>query len=154
MSLLRKRFILVGLMLSALPLSLAGCWQRDARASDTPPAKEGPAQVTKIEGSELSRVTLSEKAAQRIDLKTVQVREEEVDGATRTVVPYSSLIYDAKGRTWVYTSPQPRTFVRQQVQVDRIDGDSAFLSDGPPAGTEVASVGVAELYGAETGVGH
>jgi hypothetical protein len=27
------------------------------------------------------------------------------------------------------------------------------LLDGPPVGTEVATVGIAELYGADTGVG-
>jgi hypothetical protein len=30
----------------------------------------------------------------------------------------------------------------------------AILKDGPPAGTVVASVGVAELYGTEFKVGH
>ena len=149
---LNRRLILAGIAISVLPL--AACSQRESWASDAAPAKESPAQVVKIEGSELSRVTLSEKAIQRIDLKTVEVREQEVDGTARKVVPYSSLIYDGKGRTWIYTSPEPRTFVRQQVNVLRIDGDSVFLSDGPAAGTVVASVGVAELYGAETGVGH
>ena len=147
-----RRSILVGLMVSALPLSASS--QRAAWASDAAAGKESPAEVAKIEGSELSRVTLTEKAAERIDLQTAQVREQDVNGATRQVVPYSSLVYDAKGRTWIYTSPQPRTFVRQQVEVDRIDGDWVFLVDGPPVGSEVASVGVTEIYGAETGVGH
>ena len=64
------------------------------------------------------------------------------------------MLYDPQGRTWIYISPQPRTFVRFQVDVDRIEGDRVFLRDGPPLGTVVASVGVAELYGAEFGVGH
>ena len=70
------------------------------------------------------------------------------------VVPYSALIYDPFGLTWIYTSPEPRTFVRHQVQVDYIEGDVAILSDGPPTGTVVASVAVAELYGTEFEVGH
>ena len=93
-------------------------------------------------------------AIERIDLQTVAVREQDVDGATRRLVPYSSLLYDSQGRTWVYTSPQARTFVRTQVGVDRIDGDWVLLNDGPATGVKVASVGVAQLYGAETGVGH
>jgi len=117
---------------------------------------EHPAEVVKLEGSELSRVTLTARAIERIDLRTDQVREERVAGATspRRVVPYSALIYDPRGETWVYSSPQPRTFVRQRVVVDFIEGAVAVLREGPPAGTVVASVGVAELYGTELGVGH
>ena len=144
-----RRWIPMAFVASVLPLA-AGCSRHDSQAAHA----EHPATIEKIEGSELSRVTLTEKAAQRIDAKTTPVREQDVDGTLRKVVPYSSLIYDAKGRTWVYTSPQPRTLVRQQVEIDRIEGDSVFLLDGPVAGTEVASMGVTEIYGAETWVGH
>jgi hypothetical protein len=111
---------------------------------------EHPAEVKKIEGSDLSTVTLTERAMQRLDLKTDQVREQ----GGKIVVPYSSLIYDPKGQTWVYTSSEPRTFVRHKVEVDKIEDDMVFLNEGPPAGTVVASVAVAELYGAEFKVGH
>ena len=63
------------------------------------------------------------------------------------------VIYDLDGATWVYTSPEPLVFVRYPIVVDYIEGDQAYLVEGPPAGTEVATVGVAELYGADTGVG-
>jgi hypothetical protein len=111
---------------------------------------EHPVEITKIDGSDLSRVTLTERAIQRLDLKTDQVREQ----GGEKVVPYSSLIYDPQGQTWVYTSPQPRTFVRHKVDVHYIKGGIAVLNDGPPVGTVVASVAVAELYGAEFKVGH
>jgi hypothetical protein len=136
-------------------LTLTGLPLTACSGHDAPKAKaEQPAEVAKIEGSEISRVTLTEDAMRRIDLKTTAVREQQLDGATRRAVPYSSLIYDPSGRTWVYTSPQRRIFVRQQVDVDRIEGDWVLLNDGPAPGTEVASLGVAQLYGAETGVGH
>lgn len=117
---------------------------------------EHPAEIKKIEGTDLSQVILTEKAVQRLDVKTDQVRETMVKRSTspRQVVPYSSLIYDQKGQTWVYTSPQPRTFVRHKVDVDYIEGDIAVLNAGPQTGTLVASVAVAELYGAEFKVGH
>jgi len=117
---------------------------------------EHPAEVKKVEGTELSRVTLSEKAMQRIDLKTDLVREQRVSrsASPQKVVPYSSLIYDPQGQCWIYTCPQPRTFVRHKVEVDYIEGDLAVLKDGPPVGTVIASVGVAELYGTEFKVGH
>ncbi len=66
----------------------------------------------------------------------------------------SALIYDPKGQTWVYTSPQPRTFVKHKVDVEYVEGDLAVLSDGPPAGTVVVSTAAAEVYGADSGVGH
>ncbi len=117
---------------------------------------EHPAEVEPIEGSELSRVTLTEKAMERLDLQTEEIREEQVSGpeSLRKVVPYSALIYDSQGNTWIYTRIQPRTFVRHRVAVDYIRGDVAVLKDGPPTGTLVASVGAAELYGTEFGVGH
>lgn len=117
---------------------------------------EHPAEVKHIEGSELSVVTLTVKAIERIALKTQEVREQMASrsSALRRSVPYSALIYDPQGATWVYTSPALRTFVRHKVNVDYIDGDIAFLIDGPPTGTVIASVGVAELYGTEFSVGH
>ena len=129
----------------ALAVGLSAC-------GSAPPTHqaEQPAQVDHIDGSELSRVTLTAKAIERIALETAVVSEE----SGRTVVPYSSLIYDPHGQTWVYTSPQPRTFVRAKVEVAEIDGDRAFLSSGPAIGAQVASVGVAELYGTEFEVGH
>jgi len=38
--------------------------------------------------------------------------------------------------------------------VSRVDRETARLEDGPPPGTRVVTVGVAQLYGAERGVGH
>ena len=143
-----RRLSLMGMIVSVLPL--AACSQHDSHAAHG----DHPAQIDKIEGSELSRVTLTGKAAERIGLETASVAEGELDGAMLKVVPYSSLIYDPHGGTWIYTSPQPRTFVRQQVEVERIDGDWAFLGEGPAVGTKIASLGVAQIYGAETGVGH
>jgi hypothetical protein len=57
------------------------------------------------------------------------------------------------GETWAYTSPESLTFIRQLITIDSIEGDMAILSNGPAIGTQVATVGVAELYGADTGIG-
>ena len=117
---------------------------------------EHPATVEPIQGSELKSITLTVKAIERIGLKTDQVRIADVmrSASPRKVVPYSALIYDPHGITWVYTSPESRTFVRQKVEVDYIDGNVAVLNDCPPVGTIIAVVGAAELYGAEFDVGH
>lgn len=137
------RLMVTGLVIAGLQITAC---QRHASTHHV----EHPAEVKKIEGSDLSMVTLTERAMQRLDVKTDQVREQ----GGKAVVPYSSLIYDPKGQTWVYTSPAPRTFVRHKVNVDRITGDSAILNAGPPAGTTIATVAVAELYGTEFKVGH
>ncbi len=68
------------------------------------------------------------------------------------IVPYSSVLYDVRGNTWVYTNPKPLVFVRHAIKVDFIEGDSAILTDGPAIGTKVVSVGAPELFGAETGI--
>lgn len=140
--------VLLGLLAC---VQLGGC----GRHADEHHA-EHPAEVEPIEGSELSRVTLTEKAVERLDLQTDQVREERLAPSEppRMVVPYSALIYDPQGTTWIYTNTEPRTFVRHRVDVDYIKGDLAILNDGPPTGTLVASVGAAELYGTEFEVGH
>ncbi len=79
--------------------------------------------------------------------------ELTLSGGQRTVIPYSAVIYDQRGGTWTYTNPEPLVFVRQAISIEYIDGDLAVLLDGPPAGTEVVTVGAAELFGVENGVG-
>ncbi len=74
-------------------------------------------------------------------------------GGPRKVVPYSAVIYDLHGDTWTYTNPEPLVFVRHRITVDYIERDTAVLLDGPPAGTAVVTVGAAELFGVELGVG-
>ncbi len=68
------------------------------------------------------------------------------------IVPYSSILYDARGNTWVYISPKPLVVVRHAIKVDVIEGDNAILTAGPAVGTKVVSVGTPELFGAETGI--
>jgi hypothetical protein len=65
------------------------------------------------------------------------------------VVPYSAIYYDAKGTAWVYVNPKPYVYERQLVQVERVAGDVAAISEGPPVGTQVVSTGAAMLFGAE-----
>jgi multidrug efflux pump subunit AcrA (membrane-fusion protein) len=70
------------------------------------------------------------------------------------IVPYSAIVYVAQGDAFVYTNPAPRTFLRQPVEVDYIEGNEVVLKAGPAPGTQVAVVGVTELFGTEFGVGH
>ena len=128
---------LVFVMIAALGLSACG-------PTSTTSTKIEPATLNEIEGSELKEVILTEKAAERIGLETVLVQ-----GMT---VPYAAVIYDIEGNTWVYTNPAPLTFVRSLVEIDYIDGDQAFLSQALGTEDPIVTVGVIEIYGAETGV--
>jgi len=127
-------FVLAGLLLSACGGS----------AIPVTGDKVAPVKLEPIEGTDFQRVILTEKAAQRLNIQTA-----EVGGNT---IPYAAVIYDTEGNTWVYTNPEPLTFVRAPIVVDRIDGDQAILSEGLDSGTMVVTLGVSELYGAETGV--
>jgi hypothetical protein len=145
-----KRWIVILGLLVALP-QLSACTQTSAEAT----GGEEPAKVEHVEGSEdVSRLTLTPKAVERLGIQTTPVREETVDGKRRKVVPYGAVLYDADGKTSVYVTSAPNVYVREPITVDLIEGDRAVLEAGPAAGTAVVSVGAAELYGTETGVGH
>jgi len=73
-------------------------------------------------------------------------------GTQLKIVPYAAVIYDVNGKTWVYTNPEPLVFVRQSISVNYVEGDQAFLAEGPAAGTTVVTVGGSLLYGTEVGV--
>jgi hypothetical protein len=137
-------------ILVVLALALPGC-------KEAPAEEEGAsdlATVEPIEGSDVSQVTLSEEAAGRLDIETAPVETAgKTDGSARTTIPYAAILYDPAGDSWTYTNPEPLVFVRAPIDVIRIDGEQALLSSGPPPGTEVVTVGAAELLGTEYGVG-
>jgi len=129
-------------------LALSGC----KNGTDTAAAEEdsGPAKVEHMEGNEPARVTLTEDAIKRIDVQTAAVRQMEVDGTMRVVIPYAAVLYDTGGDTWTYVSPETGVYVRTHITIDRIDGDMAVLVNGPALGSAVVIVGAAELFGSET----
>ena len=133
-----KLFLLILMMVVAL--QLGACGPKPAATTE----KVSPSTLEEIEGSELKRVILTEKAAERIGVETA--------AASEMVVPYAAVIYDTEGNTWIYTSPAPLTFVRAPIVIDHIDGDQAFLSQALESTDPIVTVGVAEIYGAETGV--
>jgi hypothetical protein len=137
---------LAAVLLAGLMAGVAGCAEPPAEAKSV----SGAATKEEIAGTDLHKMTLTPKAMERLDLATAQVS----GGSGGLQVPYAALIYDSAGRTWVYTNPEPRVFVRAEVVVDRIAGDVVRLSKGPAAGTAVATVGAAELFGAEFDAAH
>jgi hypothetical protein len=137
------RSVFVGALLAvAVPVLVAACG-----GSSEEDATESPAAVQQIKGTELNRVTLTEEAAKRLDVQTTAARSR----GGRVVIPYAAVLYDPDGKTWTYTSPKHLVFVRKDISVDRIDGDSALLTAGPSPGTTVVTVGADELWGVEYG---
>lgn len=131
-----------------LAASAAGC----AEIPEAVPADGDAATLAEVTGTDLHRITLSEHAVERIDLKT---EVTSVDPQTQKLsVSYWAILYDSTGQTWVYTNPEPRVYVRQAITVERINGTVALLSDGPAAGTAVVTTGAEELYGAEFDTAH
>jgi hypothetical protein len=133
---------MVVISLAALPL-----WA--CRQGEAPPSYPPAAQVEAVDGTELSRVTLTAQAAQRLDIQTASVEAVDGPGPATSAVPYGAVIYGPQGDTWVYVGDGDLTFVRRAVFIESIEGDRAYLSDGPEAGTPVVTVGAAELFGTE-----
>jgi len=138
----RHRWLITGLAVAAL--ALGGC---NSPTSSAP--KVEAITMEEDENSGLKTLTLSEKAAQRLGVETAEVGA----AGSGTSVPYAAIVYDAQGKTWTYVNEQPLVYKRAEITVDDISGDTARLSAGPPAGTQVVTTGAAELYGAEIGVG-
>jgi hypothetical protein len=144
--------------LAAVGLLLAGCQAAPTQSSPASAPAEGaddkPARVTPIQGTDLSRVVLTAQAAERLGIRTAAVQQVPAPGtgAPALSVPLAALLYDRNGATWVYAATAPLTYVRQRVTVARIAGDTVVLQSGPGPGTQVVTVGAAELLGSEYGV--
>lgn len=86
------------------------------------------------------------RPAQRVSLK-LRLRGDHES----TVLPWSAVILDVNGGTWVYVRSAPHTFSRQRVQVRYVVGNLAVIDKGPAVGTQVVSAGAIELFGTEFG---
>jgi hypothetical protein len=139
-----------GLVLIAGVVSLSACGGASSGYDYETASHHDPAELEPIKGTDVHRVIVDAEGVERAGIQTAPIRQN----GQGTVMPHSALIYDAEGHTYTYTSPEPRTYVRQKIVIDHVDGDSVMLSDGPPAGTEVVTVGAAFVYGTEFEVAH
>jgi hypothetical protein len=138
------------LVLVAAGVSLSACGGASTGYDVETASHHEPAKLEPIKGTDIQRVIFTAEGAKRVGLQTVPIRQN----GEEKIMPYSAVIYDPEGNSYAYTVPEPLTFVRQEIEIDRVDGDSAMLSAGPPAGTKVVTVGVAEVYGSEFEIGH
>jgi cobalt-zinc-cadmium efflux system membrane fusion protein len=89
------------------------------------------------------------RPGQRLNV-TLPLREK----AERLVAPWSAVVHDIYGGTWVYVSTAPQHYVRRRVQVPFVVGDLAVIESGLEEGVQVVTAGVAELFGTEFGASH
>jgi hypothetical protein len=137
-------------VLIAAGASLSACGEASSGYDYETASHHEPAKLEPIEGTDVQRVIFDAEGAKRAGIQTAAVRQN----GQETVIPYSAVIYDTEGNEYAYTAPEPLTFVRQEIEIDHMDGDSAVLSDGPSAGTKVVTVGTALVYGTEFEVAH
>jgi hypothetical protein len=127
----------VALVAALLAMSPTACKQAEAvetehyQASKITPGEHGH-----------SVVTLTKLGAEQIGLETAPIEKNRV--------PYAALLYDGKdGQSYVFVNTEGLSFHREDLTVEKIDGDTVHLSDGPPNGTRVVTVGVPQIHGAE-----
>jgi hypothetical protein len=142
-----------GLLLIAAGVSLSACGEGSGEAEsgyESDSAEYESAKLEPVKGSDVMRVKFSAEGAERVGLQTASIRQN----GQGKVIPYAAVVYGPKGDAFAYTSSEPLTYVRQEIEIDRVDGDHVVLSAGPPVGTEVVTVGVVEVYGTEFEVAH
>ena len=148
------------LLATVVALPLLGCSNAASeRTKPAPHATVGPPEALKASlatpnsgkasAGEVRRITLSETSAKRLGIEFAEVK----GSAERLEAPYNALLYDAHGGEWVFVSPAPNVFKRTDIKVDSIEGERVYYTAGPAAGTKVVTMGAAELYGIEFGVG-
>src|SRR4029077_9416548 len=67
------------------------------------------------------------------------------------VTPYSAIVTDINGGTWVYENVSENKFVRRRVQVKYVVDSTAVLKTGPAVNAKIVTAGAAELFGTEMG---
>jgi hypothetical protein len=141
-SVTRLRTAFLGVVVAAAATaSLAGCAEIESVTAEP----YEPAHLESTGPDQPKRVILTEEAVQRTELQTTKVRLEDGD----LEVEHAALVYDQKGKPWVFTVIGPRTYLRAPVKIKEMDDELMILASGPPPGTEVVTVGAIELWGTE-----
>ncbi|WP_245006535.1 efflux RND transporter periplasmic adaptor subunit [Methylomonas koyamae] len=112
------------------------------------PPSANPAAATVDLFYEVKNSDASLRPGQRVGV-SIPLRSDDEN----LVVPWSALVYDVNGGSWIYQALESNIYQRRRVQVLRVVGDQAAVTGDIAAGIEVVTAGVAELFGTEFGVG-
>jgi hypothetical protein len=137
-----------------VPVALAAAGCSNAVGSEGAPAADSAARVVAGDGAGPARITLSDQAERRLGIETAVIGPGSATSGTgaRLVMPYAAVVYDAEGKAWAFASVSARTYQRAPLVIAGIHDDVVTLRSGPAPGTEVVTVGAAELVGAEAGI--
>lgn len=133
---------------AAVLLSLAGC-DKDVKSAGATTAKPVSATAAAPAPSGPKRITLKDLETKRLGIELAEVTKS----GERLTMPYNALLYDPTGGEWAFANPEGNVYHRTALKVEAIEGDKVYLTSGPAVGTKVVTMGAAELYGIEFGVG-
>ncbi|HEY2706251.1 MAG TPA: hypothetical protein VGL20_21425 [Candidatus Dormibacteraeota bacterium] len=151
------RRVLVGIGALIAVAGVSGCG--GARATEAPASGAAQVRLEPVPGTDRDVVVLTAAAALRLGVRTEAVLPaitaaggDTAAPADQSLVPLAAILYDRNGAAWMYTLTRPLAFARVPVTVVRVEGLGAVVQSGPAVGTQVVTVGGAELLGAEHGV--
>ncbi len=88
------------------------------------------------------------RVGQKVAVSLIKKSVEDV-----IAVPWSAILYDFNGGTWVYVKIADHIYSRSRVEISHIVDGYAAVTRGLAEGSEVVTAGAAELFGTEFGVG-
>jgi hypothetical protein len=138
------RKAVLGCVVAVAVATSAGCAEIESVTAEP----YEPAALESTGPDKPARVILTEEAVDRVALQTTEVKALGKD----LTVDHAALIFDKAGKPWVFSVVGPRTYVRATVTIKEVQDNVVTLSAGPPAGTQVVTVGAIELWGAELGI--
>ena len=69
----------------------------------------------------------------------------------KLAIPYSAVVYDIYGGSWVYMQQTKNSYERKRVFLDHVSGKQAIISEGPAENSQIVINGALELFAVETG---
>ena len=75
------------------------------------------------------------------------------DTKEQMTIPWSSVLYDMYGNTWVYEKIKPLIYKRRRIELYDVVNDRALIARGLKPETQVIGTGATELFGTEFGAG-
>lgn len=124
-----------------------GAPARSARPVNAPPSAN-PLNDTADLYFELANSDSGLRPGQKMGVTLSERSAEE-----SLVVPWSAVLHDINGGTWVYENTGPQQYIRRRVEVRRVVNSLAVLARGPAVGAKVVTAGAAEIFGTEFGTG-
>jgi hypothetical protein len=92
---------------------LGGC--TGGAVAEAGPADGPAARVEVVDGSRPARITLTDRAVQRLGIRTEPVKPAPARSGRPSqslVVPYAAVVYDAEGDAWVFVLDAAATYAR------------------------------------------